>query len=117
MSNPGQDNETNKTYPKAYGIEVSYCEGLGYNYIYEMDENETWNEFCIMPDGTRCDAWDFVGGECGREYSLCETEGYTLRIGVEQYETYNKTYAICIFSDGSYCRESDFFNKDCHIVW
>ena len=48
-----------------------YCEALGYKYS---------NGFCIFPDGNRIDAWKFLLGEAGEEYSYCAKHGYELRI-------------------------------------
>ena len=80
-------------------------------------ENNTHDEYCIFPNGEECEAFSFMTGECHREFTLCELKGYTLRVGVEQHEGFNKTYAICIFPDSSYCREIDFFNRKCHVMW
>jgi putative hemolysin len=120
--NPGQNstaNQTNQTdYPPVHGIEVTYCEGLGYKYDYRLNTSTgRKEEYCRLNKDIECPAWDFVSGECHRELTLCSLKGYILKIGVEQYETYNATYPICIFPDSSYCKEVDFFNKNCHVKW
>ena len=111
------ENVSNETrYPRAYGADVEYCEGLGYKYELRTEGDRDFG-YCIFPDGKECEAFAFVGGECGHVYTLCEIKGYTLKIGVEQHETFNKSYSICIFPDNSYCKEIDFFNRDCHVLW
>jgi putative hemolysin len=110
----------NKTgnYPASYGIEVQYCEGIGYTYEYRLNESSGQKEeYCRLTKDIECPAWAFVSGECHRELTLCSIKGHILKIGVEQHATYNATYPICIFKDGSYCKEVDFFNKKCHVTW
>ncbi|OGM01525.1 hypothetical protein A3K72_04185 [Candidatus Woesearchaeota archaeon RBG_13_36_6] len=109
-------NETEPLLPKVRGADYYYCTGLGYKYEMRI-ENNTHYEYCMFPNGEECDAFDFIGGECGREFTLCNIKGYTLKIGVEQHEGFNATYAICIFPDRSYCKEIDFFNRKCHVKW
>ncbi len=102
--------------PRVQGVDVKYCEALGYKYEYvKVDDRK--RGYCVFPNGERCESFDFVTGKCGREFSLCELKGYTLKIGVEQHSDVNITYAICIFPDGSYCKEVDFFHRKCHITW
>jgi len=116
----GLNTTVNKTknLPTAHGIEVTYCEGIGYEYEYRIDESTgNWEEYCRLNATVECPAWDFVGGMCHRELSLCGIKGYTPKIGVMKHDTYNETYPICIFPDGSYCKEVDFFNKNCHVKW
>ena len=119
-NNTGGNGSVNKTraLPTAYGIEVSYCEGIGYKYEYRQNESTgEWGEYCRLNSTIECPAWDFVSGTCHRELSLCGIKGYIPKIGVVKHETYNETYPICIFPGGSYCKEVDFFNKNCHVKW
>lgn len=109
-------NETEPLLPRVLGADYYYCTGLSYKYESRI-ENGTHEEFCTFPDGNECIAFDFMTAECGREYSLCEIKGYDIKIGIEQHETFNKTYAVCLFPDRSYCREIDFFNRKCHVLW
>jgi putative hemolysin len=104
--------------PTASGIEVTYCEGIGYKYEYKQNETTgEWEEYCRLNATIECPAWDFVNGMCHRELSLCGIKGYVPKIGVVKHDTYNETYPICIFPDRSYCKEIDFFNKNCHVKW
>jgi putative hemolysin len=113
----GSVNKT-RPLPTASGIEVSYCEGIGYKYEYRLNETSgQWEEYCRLNSTIECPAWDFVGGTCHRELSLCSIKGYVPKIGVVKHEGYNETYPICVFPDRSYCKEVDFFNKNCHVKW
>jgi putative hemolysin len=107
-----------KLRPDVIGFDVFYCEGLGYTYDYRLNVSSgKYTGYCVFTNGTECLADDFASGLCHREFSLCEIKGYVLKIGVEQYATYNLTYPICIFPDNSYCRETDFFNRKCPVKW
>jgi putative hemolysin len=109
---------TSKLYPDVMGFDVSYCEGIGYTYEYRPDAGkEKYTGYCVFPNGSECPADEFGSGLCHREFSLCEIKGYVLRIGVEQSETYNMTYPICIFPDNSYCKETEFFYRKCPVKW
>ena len=48
-----------------------YCDKLGYEYII--------GGICKMSDGTELDAWKFLEGKDGQEYSYCKKEGYILK--------------------------------------
>jgi putative hemolysin len=109
-------NTTVKEYPPVRGFDIEYCEGLGYAYQYFVNATAKV-EYCTLPNGTRCLAWDFASGTCAQEFTLCEIKGYTLKLKREVYPTYNVTYPICIFPDDSYCKESDFYKRNCHVQW
>ncbi|MBW2970858.1 DUF333 domain-containing protein, partial [Candidatus Woesearchaeota archaeon] len=113
---PGEKVETHEEaskqqYPRVRGIDVFYCEGLGYKYDYRQVDDRKIG-YCVMPGGFECEAFDFISGDCGHQYTLCEIKGYTLKKAIEDYGNYSKSYAVCVFADGSYCTESDFFNRD-----
>ena len=111
---PVEDN--NITEPKFKGADYFYCTGLGYEYEQRIEGNST-EEYCIFPNGEECIAFDFITGECHHEFSLCEQQGYLMRVGVEESGDFTAKYGICIFPDNSYCKEYDFFNGDCQIKW
>ena len=102
--------------PRVRGIDYDYCNELGYRYE-QRGQGDDAEEYCIFPNGEECVAFDFITGECHREFTLCEQQGHIMRIGLEQHESFNLTYGICIFEDGSYCKEADFFRGNCHVKW
>gem|GEM_PF-1087112 len=69
-----------------------YCERMGYEYTLEESPSGVTG-ICIMPDGTRCIAADFVRGECAEEYSYCAIKGWELKKGAGE--------AVCILPDGT----------------
>ena len=110
-------NQSSKLYPNIIGFEVKYCEGLGYTYEYRLNDKGKYIGYCRLTKEIECTSDEFASGLCHREFSLCEIKGYTLKIGVEKHENLTITYPICIFPDGSYCKEVDFFYKNCHLTW
>src|SRR5271157_1690210 len=58
-----------------------YCDEMnreygGYQYIMQTDASSNEYGICVMPDGTKCDAWDFLNGKCGQDFSYCAKNGY-----------------------------------------
>ena len=49
-----------------------YCEHMGYQYEVETDENGGEKGVCILPDGSKVNAWDFYLGKIKPEYSYCK---------------------------------------------
>ncbi len=113
-------NSTNitKRYPIVYGFEVDYCEKLGYIYEYRLNESTgKMEEYCRLSPEIECEAWAFAGGECHTEFMLCKKQGYLPKIGVENRSGTILKYPICIFPDGTYCKEKDFLEHNCHVDW
>jgi len=81
-----------------------YCEGLGYS-LESVERDGGMDADCILSDGTRCAAWDFLSGRCGQKLTYCEMQGGTLE------EAAN--IGTCRFSDGSDCDEYLYFSGDC----
>jgi putative hemolysin len=52
-----------------------YCNDLGYTYQ-TVTKSAEQNGACVFPDGSSCDAWDFLEGKCGQGYSYCAKQGY-----------------------------------------
>lgn len=83
---------------------VTYCEALGYTY-----DNDT----CVFSGRDSCPSWNFYRGQCGTEYSWCERQGYTLEHREDQDGIYVDSYAMCVFDDGTECREQEFLCNEC----
>ncbi|OYT26380.1 MAG: hypothetical protein B6U97_03890 [Candidatus Altiarchaeales archaeon ex4484_96] len=75
-----------------------YCSTLGYEYVSE-ETDEGIIGYCMLPDGQKVEAWIFLRGEKGLNYSYCIKEGYPAR-HVEDNES-GASYTACILSDGS----------------
>lgn len=52
-----------------------YCQALGYSYSVESTELGEVGK-CQLPDNQTVDAWEFLRGEVGLEWSYCALEGY-----------------------------------------
>jgi putative hemolysin len=79
-------------------IAAVYCKALGYNYSVESTELGEVG-FCTLPDKQKVDAWAFLYGEIGLEWSYCAMEGYEAK-HVEDSETCVECTA-CVLPDGT----------------
>jgi len=73
----------------------SYCLALGYNLSIRTDEGGFLLEYCTFPDNKTCLAWDFLRGECGRNWTYCERVLHGVLLPS------NKSY---IFSNAPICK-------------
>lgn len=77
----------------------TYCAMLGYEPgTQETEEGQV--TICTFPNGTICDSWDFLAGECGKDFSYCALQGYKTQTITEDGDPYLQTYAICIDESG-----------------
>jgi len=53
-----------------------YCREMGYVYQTVDDGSGGQTGVCLLPDELTCNAWDFLSGRCGAEYSYCAQNGY-----------------------------------------
>ncbi len=81
-----------------------YCEKLGY---------KLEDRYCIFPDGTNCNAWDFLRGKCGQKFTYCERQGFKIENRNDNMGSWTAEYAVCVFLDGSECLEQDYFEGKC----
>ncbi|HUU44481.1 MAG TPA: C1 family peptidase [Acidobacteriota bacterium] len=72
-----------------------YCTELGYEYRTVDGPNGQYG-IVIFPDGTECDAWDFLQGKCGQEFSYCAACGYGTRTVSDGKNPFSREYAICV---------------------
>lgn len=78
----------------------TYCAMLGYEPgTQETEEGQVTT--CAFPNGTTCDSWDFLAGECGQEFSYCALQGYQTQTIRGDGDPYLQTYAICIDESGN----------------
>lgn len=74
-----------------------YCKELGYNYQITSDQKG----ICTFPDKTQCDAWEFLQGICGKEFSYCEQNGMITQTKSDGQNPYTQTYSVCVNSEKS----------------
>jgi putative hemolysin len=82
-----------------------YCAEQGYKSDIRTASDGSQAGFCVFPDGTECDEWAFLRGECGQDKSFCAKHQGKLQKG--------DGGATCTFADGSSCPEYDFFAGTC----
>lgn len=76
-----------------------YCADQGYQYA-TVTEPRGQRGVCRFPDGTACDAWEFLTGKCGAEFSLCAKRGYTQRTLSDGRNPFSREYAVCVSPRG-----------------
>lgn len=89
-----------------------YCKGLGYDLEIRMGEGGE-SGYCIFPDGSECEEWSFLRGQCGQKYTFCERSGNRIESRTEEHDDMTATYGMCILKDSTECREMDFAQCMC----
>jgi len=56
---------------------------------------------CVLPDGTEYDAWRFLEGKLGQNYSWCFKNGYGIDTICDGMSPYSQCRSVCIFPDGT----------------
>ncbi|MBN1305663.1 MAG: DUF333 domain-containing protein, partial [Anaerolineales bacterium] len=75
-----------------------YCTDLGYEA--RTIETENGQEgVCVFPDDSQCNAWDFLAGKCGQEYSYCAQQGYQV-VTIERSNQFAPETAVCLDKNG-----------------
>ena len=77
-----------------------YCRDLGYDFEDVDDGAGGKRGVCVMPDGGRCDAWDFLAGKCAPEHSYCAQQGHGLRVETDGKNPFSREYAVCLDKNG-----------------
>ena len=85
------------------GLQISnpsavYCKQLGYRYEIRTKPDGSQTGYCVFPDGSECEGWDFYNGECGQKWTYCETHGGTIIA--------NKSGADCRLKNGTIIKET-----------
>jgi len=91
----------------------------------EIREDESGGQvgYCVFEDGSECEEWEFLEGDCQPGDSLedeaelpnpasafCEENGGTLDIREDES---GGQVGYCLFDDGSECEEWAFFRGEC----
>ncbi len=100
-----------------------YCEENGGTLEIREDESGGQVGYCIFPDGSECEEWDYYNGDCQPDDSLstnaglpnpasayCEENGGTLEIREDES---GGQVGYCIFEGGSECEEWAYFRGEC----
>ena len=73
-----------------------YCIELGYEVEIVKESGGGQHSICVFPDGNSCDAWSFMIGGCGEEYSYCAQKGYGQIIKTDGKNPFSPTYPVCV---------------------
>ncbi len=73
-----------------------YCqEVLGYPYrIVRTPKGDIGQ--CVMPDGTQCDAWQFLTGRCGDAFNYCARIDLETSTRSDGLDPFSPEYAVCV---------------------
>lgn len=80
-----------------------YCQNLGYGYVVEQTDMGE-KGVCKLPDSVSCEAWDFLKGKCGQEYSYCTKRGYKIKTVSDPDKCdsiMDMDCGVCVLEDGS----------------
>jgi len=77
-----------------------YCSEMGYQYRV-INEPSGQRGICIFADGSECDAWAFLEGKCGQNYSYCEKWGYSTQTVSDGKNPFSREYAVCVSKEGN----------------
>lgn len=83
------------SHPAAY-----YCQSLGYSYQVVSDSGQGQRGVCSFPDGSSCDAWQFLQGECRQELNYCASQGMRTVVVGGAGDLYSRKSALCVGQDG-----------------
>jgi len=75
-----------------------YCEELGYQYEIEKTSHGD-KGICIMPDGSRIEAWAFLQGKDGQQFNYCTQNGLEYKILTDKSECnsiYTRDCIVCL---------------------
>lgn len=93
---------------------AAYCEALGYEYFSESTPEGEMG-LCRLPNGEAVDAWQFLEGKVGQEYSYCQQEGYQIKT-VKDSEKCIKfgtvECAVCVLEDGTEVEVTELMGLD-----
>jgi len=110
-----------------------YCEELGYKFKIMQTENGE-EGICVFYENTTatenvtensteittqnitensiyCDSWEFLKGECGKEYSYCVKEGYDVETVSDGKNSFSPDYAVCVPRKISYPKNSPLLKE------
>ncbi len=73
-----------------------YCKDLGYDYRMSTAADGSEQGICVFPDGSSCEEWSFLNGECGSKYSYCAKQGYKEVAKHGGHGSLSRDYAECV---------------------
>lgn len=80
---------------------ATYCNEMGFVFNTEEDGSGGQRGVCELPEGLVCDAWDFLAGKCGGEYSYCGQQGLDVATRSDGQNPFSPEYAVCVDRRGA----------------
>ena len=90
-----------------------YCEELGYEYIIATTPDGGQVGLCVLPDNQIVNAWWFLEGKVGQEYSYCKKEGYEMKTVIDNEKCsyiFSSECALCILPNGTEVEVAELMN-------
>jgi len=78
---------------------ATYCKDLGYDYRMITSADGSEQGTCVFPDGSGCEEWSFLNGECGKQYSYCAKQGLDTVAKRDGGGSLSRDYAECVKRD------------------
>jgi len=72
-----------------------HCVELGYEYE-TVESDGGYSGVCSFPDGSECNAWEFLKGKCGQEFSYCAQHGQEVQTMTDGNNSISPEYAVCV---------------------
>jgi len=94
-SSPDQTSEEEGDFTGMSNPSAVYCQELGYEFNI-VQEARGERGVCLLPENQECDAWDFLGGECGQEHSYCAQQGLETIVKQSGKNGLTQSYAVCV---------------------
>jgi putative hemolysin len=91
-----------------------YCSALGYAYdVKTSDAGQTG--FCVLPGNQPVDAWQFLKGTTGQQYTYCARQGYQVKTITDPKQCFSissGSCAVCLIPDGREVEVTRYMNLD-----
>jgi len=81
-----------KSYPNP---SVVYIEKMGYTFSLVRDALGNEQGTVIFPDGSKADAWAFLQGKAGQQYSYCTKKGYSTESIIIDHGSWKEETSVC----------------------
>jgi putative hemolysin len=100
---PGEIHKVQEANPPGVAMianpSAHYCISQGYTFQ-TVATGSGEQGLCSFPDGSACDAWEFLQGKCGQEENFCSSQGLETKVLADGNNPYSREYAACVTKEG-----------------
>jgi LPXTG-motif cell wall-anchored protein len=92
-----------------------YCTAMNYTFTIAPAAGGGMADTCMLPDGRKVDAWQFLQGQAAPEYSYCKKAGYEQVVINDSAACAvfgTQSCAACVLPDGSKTEVTKVMNLD-----